>query len=345
MTQADKKSRRAGRNFVRFASGGILAISLMTGAPVFAQQAAPTKVSIGYFPGVVQTFLFSVGKERGFFRKNGLDAELVSIASGPNLAVALVTASVQFADVGFSVVGPLISQRQDVLALGGNMRLNYSIIAQPDLKLPNLIAPFPVPIRDLKGKKVGITAVGSVPADFLSRVLKAADMEPTDVQAIGLGGADGIVAGFRAKQVDATVAFPPVAQQIGEEGKAYITVADAASGKNVGTAVQGYMIDMYATMAPWAAGNREATTGFCRAIRESFDWASDPENLPEVSKLLAEWLNLSPSRAAEAWNRYKGTFELALTPVLWDQQGQFAFATGGGDYSTHVDQACFNIFK
>jgi ABC-type nitrate/sulfonate/bicarbonate transport system substrate-binding protein len=319
-----------------------------SGAKSGGSSVPMTKVDVGYFPGVVQTFLFDVAKKEGFFAKRGLDANLVSIQSGPNLVTAITTGSVDFADVGLAIIGPLMTQQnQKLKVLTGNFQMNYAVVGQPTISCPEADQAFPAPIKCLKGKKVAVNAAGSVPEDMLKRLLAAAGMTLSDVQEVFVGGAAGTVAAFGAKQVDYAVTYPPINQEIGTPDKSYTTLVDAPTGKNVGNIFDGYIFDVYAAMSPWVDSHRAQATGFCNAINDSYQWAMNAANAKQLADLLSDWVNISPASAAQAWNQAKDTFKLKMTQDRWNAASKFGGFSGdsGGGYSQYVDSACVNAIS
>lgn len=53
---------------------------------------------------------------------------------------------------------PLVKQGQCFKYLTGGLGNVADLVAQPDLKLPNLARGFPESIKDLKGKRIGVVA-------------------------------------------------------------------------------------------------------------------------------------------------------------------------------------------
>jgi ABC-type nitrate/sulfonate/bicarbonate transport system substrate-binding protein len=72
----------------------------------------------------------------------------------------------------------------------------------------SLVVPYASPIRtidDLKGKKVGITTVGSLTDWLLKRVVAERRWPPGDVTAVTVGGLDSTRAALKTGQIDAVV--------------------------------------------------------------------------------------------------------------------------------------------
>ena len=73
------------RRFLGTVAGGVLAASVARRRPAAAQSSIPVKVGcvvLGDF-GINAPTL--VGLEKGFFKQNGLDAEMIPFKGGPDL--------------------------------------------------------------------------------------------------------------------------------------------------------------------------------------------------------------------------------------------------------------------
>lgn len=100
-----------------------------------------------------------VSHERGFFRKYGLDTELVFIASGTTTAQALSSRDVALAQMAGAGVLQSHLRGTDVALIGGLVNtLTFQFIVRKEIKQPD----------QLKGKSVGITRYGSS-TDFAMR--------------------------------------------------------------------------------------------------------------------------------------------------------------------------------
>jgi NitT/TauT family transport system substrate-binding protein len=100
-----------------------------------------------------------VTQERGFFRKYGLDVELVFIASGTTTAQALSSKDVVLAQMaGAGVLQSQLRGADIVLIAGLVNTLTFQFIVRKEITQPEL----------LKGKAVGVTRYGSS-TDFATR--------------------------------------------------------------------------------------------------------------------------------------------------------------------------------
>ena len=176
------------------ASALCVALSIAT-----ATLAAADTVRVGKAVPFAWTFTpIDVGIEAGIFARRGLALEVTGFAGDARLQQGLVSGSIDFGlgsgpGMGFLAKG---SPAKAVAAMAG-APMNMSIVV-----------PYASTIRtidDLKGKKVGITTVGSLTDWLLKRVVADRKWAATDVTAVTVGGLDATKAALKTSQIDAVV--------------------------------------------------------------------------------------------------------------------------------------------
>jgi ABC-type nitrate/sulfonate/bicarbonate transport system substrate-binding protein len=135
-----------------------------------------------------------VAKELGFYKKAGLDVDIVSLGDGVKVYRALLAGNI---DLGLTPGAPTIIGRANgaaVKALSANLpKFEASMVVRGDIKT----------MADLKGKRIGIQEPGGF-ADILSRsVLRAAKIDPKDVNFVSIASED--VPALVANQVDTAI--------------------------------------------------------------------------------------------------------------------------------------------
>jgi ABC-type nitrate/sulfonate/bicarbonate transport system substrate-binding protein len=186
--------RALGATLACSASALCLALSIAT-----ATLAAADTVRVGKAVPFAWTFTpIDVGIEAGIFARQGLALEVTGFAGDARLQQGLVSGSIDFGlgsgpGMGFLAKG---SPAKAVAAMAG-APMNMSIVV-----------PYASTIRtidDLKGKKVGITTVGSLTDWLLKRVVADRKWAATDVTAVTVGGLDATKAALKTSQIDAVV--------------------------------------------------------------------------------------------------------------------------------------------
>src|SRR5262245_47037380 len=162
-------------------------------------QAAPVRVAYSAISGAMAPLW--VTQEGGYFRREGLDVELLYIAGGSLLIQSMLSGDVPFA-YGPSVPVINASLRGSDLVLIANTgnALIFSIMSRPDIKQP----------AHLRGKKVGVTRRGGSTDWALDAALKQWGLERgRDITVIQTGGMPEGLAALTAGALDAVVLSPP----------------------------------------------------------------------------------------------------------------------------------------
>jgi len=141
-----------------------------------------------------------IGVQAGIFQKHGIDLSLTYTQNGPAAMAALVGGDVQFAELADPSVTTSALQGAGVEWVAVNV------------PIPNLVLwthPSINSVQELKGKKIGVTTLGSVTALFANLVLQQNGLQPQkDVQVIAIGGPAQAQAAIQKGEIDATVGDP-----------------------------------------------------------------------------------------------------------------------------------------
>jgi NitT/TauT family transport system substrate-binding protein len=142
---------------------------------------------------------FTAAKERGYYNEEGLDVNLVVMRDTLGIS-ALIGGNADFASMsgaGFTAI------------LGGvPLRFGFSSFFRPMFWL--YAKPEIQDVRALKGRRVGVTGLGSGPDNLLRETLKRHGLEGgRDVTILALGLPATLAAALRAGTVDAGTISPP----------------------------------------------------------------------------------------------------------------------------------------
>ena len=160
---------------------------------------APLRVAYSAISGAMSSLW--VAQEGGYFKREGLDVELLYIGGGSLLIQSMLSGDVPIA-YGPSVPVINASLRGADLVLIGNTgnSLVFSIMSRPEIKQP----------ASLKGKKVGVTRLGGSTDWALDAALKQWGLERgRDITVIQTGGMPEGLAALVAGVLDAVVLSPP----------------------------------------------------------------------------------------------------------------------------------------
>jgi ABC-type nitrate/sulfonate/bicarbonate transport system substrate-binding protein len=172
----------------------------MLGLTLFTRNidAAPLRVAYSAISGAMSSLW--VAQEGGYFKREGLDVELLYIGGGSLLIQSMLSGDVPFA-YGPSVPVVNASLRGGDLQLIGNTgnALVFSIMSRPEIKQPT----------DLKGKRVGVTRLGGSTDWALDAALNHWGLERRDLTVVQTGGMPEGLAGLFAGVFSAVVLSPP----------------------------------------------------------------------------------------------------------------------------------------
>ena len=143
-----------------------------------------------------------IARESGLFRKYNLDVDLVYIPSSGVANAALLGGDVEVALAGgIGTVRAYVQGATDLVFIGGfKNALTHSIVAKPEIKTT----------AELKGKKIGVTRIGSNSHYFAVQALRRAGLDASrDVTIIQSGGEPEIVVALINGSLDAASITTP----------------------------------------------------------------------------------------------------------------------------------------
>jgi NitT/TauT family transport system substrate-binding protein len=159
------------------------------------------KVTIGY-PSLTATLAtIAVIQKGGFFKKHGLDVDLVFIAGSPLLTAAMVSGHVPLSFVGAPAVVASAVGGADTILLSCALSMAYGrLFSGPEIKS----------LSDLRGKKIGITRFGTMDDAILRYFLKQREnISDREVTFIAAGGNSQRLIALTKGAIDASILGPP----------------------------------------------------------------------------------------------------------------------------------------
>jgi ABC-type nitrate/sulfonate/bicarbonate transport system substrate-binding protein len=150
-----------------------------------------------------------VTHEQGIFKKYGLDSSLIYMRSGTTATQALLAGEIQFNHVSPAPTMAAWIQGADIVYIGTTVhQMVFTLITDATIAKG----------ADLKGKKIGVTRIGSASDLALRAALDHFGLSPKDVTMISMGGIPDILAGMRAGSVQGGILSPPTSTLARELG-------------------------------------------------------------------------------------------------------------------------------
>ncbi|HEY7715579.1 MAG TPA: ABC transporter substrate-binding protein [Candidatus Binatia bacterium] len=180
------------------------------------------KIKIAYSSTDTLNQLWTIPQEVGFYKKNGLDVELVYIGSTTVGIAAIVAQDIQIGNAAGSGVANANVRGGDTVSVGCLINvLAYELVVLDSIKTP----------EDLRGKSIGISRFGSVSDVAARELLKGLGLRPMeDVKILQVGGASERAAGF-SRGVIAGFPSPPGNVHLIPGGLPHRVLADMADLK------------------------------------------------------------------------------------------------------------------
>jgi NitT/TauT family transport system substrate-binding protein len=142
---------------------------------------------------------FAVAKEKGYYREESLEVEMIVIPAARAIQ-ALIGGNVEFASVGGAALAPTLRGAPLRTVYSTFYRPQYWVYAKSDIRS----------IAELKGKKVGVSSLGSGPDFLLRDLLKTHGLEGgREVVILPMGSGVQVFYAMQAGAVDAAILSIP----------------------------------------------------------------------------------------------------------------------------------------
>lgn len=240
---------------------------LMTGSAEAGSLKLAHSTWVGYGP-------FYIARDKGFFKEEGVDVELVIMEDTPIKMGALMAGQIDLVASTideFPIYMKPGKMLHYVLAVD-NSKGGDGVVANKDI----------TSIKDLKGKKVAFEQ-GSVSQFFLNALLKDNGMTEADIEPVNMAATDAGVA-FAAKQVDAAVTWEPALSQGAQSAHGHMLLTSADK--------PGLITDVVATTAETAVAKKDDIAAFVRAWYKAVEYSkSNPDDANAImAKGVGGWL-------------------------------------------------------
>ena len=227
-----------------------------------------------------------IAQDQGFFRKYGLDADLIFIISG-TATQAMLAGQVPFGLLAITHVANAVAAGGDLtMVLGLLNTLDYLFVTLPSIKSA----------EELKGKRVAIGTPSGLPGLMTFMVLDHFGMNPKrdNITLLQIGSVPARMAALRAGSVEATSLPPELAQVIASER--YNVLFDAAK-ENIPFQGSGLVMSRKLIQS-----NPQLVENMAKALIEAVAFIHNPSNRRTVEGTLARYLKLNkPELIEEAY--------------------------------------------
>ena len=272
------------RKVIHASAVGVILWTL--GIPVGAQEKISISIS-ALAPSVASLW---IPHEEGFFKKHGLNAELILIESGSLTSQALAAGEIGIAhNAGAPAIIANASGSGETIIMGLINVLEYSLVGTAKLK----------GIEDLKGKRIGVSRIGSSSHAAVAIALDHFKMDPSkdNITFIQSGTMTTHVSGLKAGSIDATVVDPSFVPFLKREG-----FKDLGYLGELGIP---YEHEVLVSTRFYLKQHRDQVLKAVKAVIEGIAFTAQERNAPEVKRVLSKYLKFDAAKTEDAYKAVK----------------------------------------
>jgi NitT/TauT family transport system substrate-binding protein len=312
----------------------LLASLLMSG---FA--AAQTKITVAVGGGACLCYLPTVlAKQLGEYDKAGLAVELVDLKGGSDALKAVLGGSADVVSGYFDHCVNLAAKKQELQAFVVYDRYPGLVLVVSPSHNAEIKS-----IKDLAGKKVGVSAPGSSTDFFLKFLLKKNGVDPTGVAVIGVGLGATAVAAMEQGQIDAAVMLDPAVTVLQGSHSDLRILSDTRTEKDNKAVFGGDYPggSLYATTA-WVASHEKEVQALTNAIVNTLKWIHSHTPQEIMDKMPAEMVGKDKTLYLAA---LKNTIPMYSETGRMDPKGADAVLAVFSESSPEVAKANIDVTK
>jgi NitT/TauT family transport system substrate-binding protein len=225
---------------------------------------------------------------RGYFEREGLDAEVVVMRGTAPAVQALIANSISVGLLAND--GPItaVEQGMDLAMVASGSKLTHMLLGGKNYKT----------WEDLRGSTIGSSTLTSGTAFVLRRALKLKGLEyPRDYKLLAVGGTGPSFVAMQTGQIAAAMQAVPYAFQAQDAGFNVIgRIADL---------LPNYLLSAYSVRRSWAEKNRPQIVRFLKAVVRAKKWFEQERK--SAVEFLAKEFQLSPALAERGLDYYLTT--------------------------------------
>src|SRR5882757_1417359 len=246
---------------------GLLGLALATAMGAQGANAADLRpFRIGISAPVVTIFPVWMGEASGFYEKEGVKVEVITMEGGTRGVQVLMSGEIQAMHVGLAPVVQANKQGADLrLVTSTGNTIPITIFGTPAVKR----------MAELNGKTIGISTSGSETDLALSIALKNAGLNRQDVTISQIGGSSQRFGALSAGRIDAAPLLEPGITMAKEKG--FNPLVDLAAAKTP------WIFDSVVVTNSYLKSQRDTLTRFVRGyIAGAYLALSDEKKAKEV---------------------------------------------------------------
>jgi NitT/TauT family transport system substrate-binding protein len=318
-----------------------LATSVFAAFGLFAlvSGAAAAKVTIAVGGAGCLCYLPTVLAEQlGEYKKQGVDIELVNFKGGSQALTAVIGGSADVVSGYYDHCVNLAAKNQQLTAFVIYDRYPGLVLGVSPRHTNEISS-----VKDLAGKKVGVSAPGSSTDFFLKFLLAKNGVDPNSVAVIGIGLDATAVAAMEQGTVDAAVMLDPTPTLLKGKYPALKILSDVRTQEDTLAVFGGeYPGGALYSRGDWIAKHEKETQGLTNAILATLKWihSHTPEEI--MAKMPDELVGPDKALYLAA---LKNSIPMYSTTGLMDPKGAQAVLAVFSQSSPDVAKAKIDLSK
>lgn len=249
----------------------VLSLGIMSGCAKKSQGATQlTTVKVAYMPNFSGASSVVTGIKQGYFKKLGLDVQLVQFSTGPNEIAAMGSGSVDISETGYGGHTFCSKGQAEVISIDVT-NSHADILFGNKTKGINTIS-------DLKGKTIG-TTLGTTGQIILDYALASAGMTESDVKVVSMDTSAAVTA-MVGGNIDACSIWSPSTHTVEKQmGDKIVNLADDSTFKDK---IQ--LPNSYVVTPTYASQHKDICVKFVQGIYKAMDYRN------AHAKQAADWV-------------------------------------------------------
>ena len=255
-----------------------------------------------------------LAQQLGEYKKNGLDVELINFKGGSQALTAVLGGSADVVSGYFDHCVNLAAKNQALEAFVVYDRYPGLVLVVSPSHTGEIKS-----IKDLAGKKVGVSAPGSSTDFFLKYLLSKNGVDPNSVAVIGIGLEATAVAAMEQGSVDAAVMLDPAITLLQGKNKDLKILSDTRTQKDTIDVFGGeYPGGALYSRSDWITRHEKETQALTNAIVATLKWLASHSPEEVMAKMPDELVGADKALYLAA---LKNTIPMYSTTGRMDPKG------------------------
>lgn len=268
-----------------FSLTALFALTAIMFPQATSAQGKLEKMNIGYSAQAGAFAPIWITHDAGFFRKNGLDVNLLFIPGGPTAAAGMIAGELQaVAMAGPAVVSSNLAGTDLVMIAGIVNTFAFQMITVKGITTPD----------QLKGKRVGVNRFGAAPDIAARYALRRIGIDPSEVTILQLGEQSTRLAAMKAGQLEAAIVLPPITTIAQREGMNILLDMSELGAE--------FQITGLASSQSFVKKSRPSALNLMRAFVQGIHFYKTRK--PESMKIIAKYMRTDDMEAVDATYEY-----------------------------------------